>query len=427
MTAQKKSYRGWLAFAAALLIEFFLYGFVANTRSLLIEPMCADLDMSRTFFASSMSFSGYLNVAISFVFAAVMTKIGLRKTVVIGASSSILWAALFVLAGFAEGAASIALITAAQILIGFVYSWSGLMAMAIVINNWFAHRRNLLMSIAVAAGGLGGAVGSPIVASLIDQFGWRTEMLVMGVLAVVAVVLIGLFIKEKPDPGVALIWENDEKAAAADARVAAHSPQGEGGLTFKEAIRTKNFWLAMVFVLLLGYACYPTYVLIAPHVSDLGYAEHAGTVMSIMYIVNIVAVIVIGECLDRFGNRSTLTVCFLLVILCMAILSQPALPLEVVFGCAVLVGIAFSLLQVTIAAVIRGIFGTKDFAKIQSAIFPFSVLGNCTSLTVMTLVAEAFGNSYCAVFFATIFICIACIVFLFLCTMKIKNPASQTR
>lgn len=417
----KSSMRGWVAFASAIVIELFLYGFVANTRSLLIEPICSDLGISRTFFASSMSFSGYLNFAVAYVFATVMERIGLKKTVVIGASSSIVWAALMLAAGFTDGGTSVALIIIAQILLGFVYSWSGLMAIAIVINNWFAHRRNLLMSVAVAAGGLGGAIGSPVVAMLISDYGWRTEMMIMGVLTVVAVVLIALFIKEKPAPGVPLIWENDEKAAAADAKVAARNALDENaGLTLKQALRTKNFWFAMVFLLLLGYSCYPAYVLLAPHISDLGYAEHAGAVTGVMYITNIVAVIVVGYCLDRFGCRKTLTVSFLLTALCMYLLSRPSLSLEMVYAAGVLDGIAFSLLQVTIAAVIRSVFGLKDFARIQSIIFPVSVLGNCTSLTVMSFVAEAFGNSYAPVFYASIFLCFVSILFLFLSTAKIR-------
>lgn len=104
----------------------------------------------------------------------------------------------------------------------------------------------------------------------------------------------------------------------------------------------------------------------------------------------------------------------------MYLLSRPSLSLEMVYAAGVLDGIAFSLLQVTIAAVIRSVFGLKDFARIQSIIFPVSVLGNCTSLTVMSFVAEAFGNSYAPVFYASIFLCFVSILFLFLSTAKIR-------
>lgn len=423
MTSRNSTTRGWVAFLGVVLIFFFYFGFISNTRQLLVAPMSEDLGLDPTFLTATIGFGGYVNIVVSFFFAKVMNVIGLRKTIGIGVFAGVAWAVCMVLSGFTSGTASAVIIVIGQLLTGVLFSWAGVMAIAIVINNWFAYRRNLMTNIAIAAGGLGGVIGSPVVAAWIDAMGWRNESLLMTVVAVVSAVLIIVCIKVKPEPGQPMIWEHDEKAAAGDKKLEEKGAKvsSDGGLTLKEAMKTRQFWFAIIFFLLLGYSVYPLFIVLPVHASAIGLGAETSAGMSIMYAANIVAPLVFGWMLDRLGNRISITLGLVIAVVTLATLSAGEISAVVFFLCCAGAGVAIVLTQFSVSSVTRAVFGYKEFEKIQGFIYPFNMIGIATSLSVMSIVAGFAGGSYVPVFQISIALCFLTIVFLFLCTAKITQ------
>lgn len=426
MAEKTSTTRGWIAFIGVILIFFFFFGFISNTRQLLVAPMCADLGIDPTFMTATIGFGGYVNILVSFGFAAVVQRIGLRSTIGIGVGTGVLWGVFHLLAGITTGSTSTVMVVIGQLLTGIMFSWAGVMAIAIVINNWFAYRRNLMTNIAIAAGGLGGVIGAPVVAAWIEALGWRTEMIVMTVIALVAAVLIVLCIKAKPEPGQPMIWEHDEKAAAADKKLEEKGAKvsSDEGLTLKEALKTKQMWFAIVFFLLLGYSVYPLFIVLPVHAAAIGFGAEASLGMSVMYAANIVMPLVFGWMLDRFGNRITITIGLVIAAATLGVLSLGEISSTFFYLCCVGAGTAIVLTQFSVASVVRAVFGFKEYTQIQGFIYPFNMIGIASSLSVMSIVAAAADGSYVPVFQVSIVLVILTVVFLFLCTVKIKTKQS---
>ena len=55
-----------------------------------------------------------------------------------------------------------------------------------VVNNWFIRRKGLAMAISIAAFSLGGSIIAPLLAFGIHHLGWRTTLILSGVLLICA-------------------------------------------------------------------------------------------------------------------------------------------------------------------------------------------------------------------------------------------------
>ena len=66
-----------------------------------------------------------------------------------------------------------------------------------MITNWFAKKRGLAMSIAMAGIGVGGTIFSPIVTMLLGKYGWRHTYQIMALIVLVIALPAAFFILRK--------------------------------------------------------------------------------------------------------------------------------------------------------------------------------------------------------------------------------------
>ena len=71
------------------------------------------------------------------------------------------------------------------VFIGIGTSYTG-MAISVLLANWFATKKGLVMGLAMSASGVLGAVVSPMCSTLIESIGWRGACVAMGLLTMVA-------------------------------------------------------------------------------------------------------------------------------------------------------------------------------------------------------------------------------------------------
>ncbi len=179
------------------------------------------------------------------------------------------------------------------------------------IPRWFVRRRGIATSLTWTGIGIGGVV-TPILAQwLISNHDWQTAYVVLGIINVALVTTLAQALKRDPkqmgiepygaEPAAA---EPEEVTAAAG--VAAGSP---GGLSLREALRTRQFWLfAMV---LFGFVATMQVVLahLAPHTEDLGMtATVAATFVSVFAATSLIGRNLAGLVSDRIGAARTITI-----------------------------------------------------------------------------------------------------------------------
>jgi MFS family permease len=143
-------------------------------------------------------------------------------------------------------------------LLGLGYGLSIALVPPALINAWFVARRGLVLGIVMAGTAVGGLIWATIGPSLAQSsLGWRGVIWIMAAAMAVCTFLPALFlIRNKPaDVGLVPYGGNTAQATAGGA------PQAIPGLTYKQALKNANFWIACVSFLMLGSVASVTQVL----------------------------------------------------------------------------------------------------------------------------------------------------------------------
>ena len=188
--------------------------------------------------------------------------------------------------------------------IGMGGSWVPLMS---TVARWFAKRRSMMSGIVLTGTGMGALIAPPVAIRLISAYDWRLSYIIMGILVLVVVILAAQLLRRDPTQrgqvpyGEYLGGEQGSKL-------------GAEGFTIREAVYTKQFWLASAMVFCLGIGVFSIMVHIVPHATDLAIsATSAASILSVIGMFNIFGRVVLGSAADRIGNRQAFIIGFILM------------------------------------------------------------------------------------------------------------------
>ena len=182
----------------------------------------------------------------------------------------------------------------------------GQLSSTALMTRWFARLRGRAMGISAVGTSIGGLVFPPLVASLIERFGWsRAFVLVsIGVALGLLPAILALAIDRPEDVG-----QRPDGAAAAGA--AATLREGavprDPPLRVPEILRAARFWQITAVV---AFAIGPYLALLAnlvPFASDLGIPPtRAAVFLSTAALIAIPGKLLFGSLADRLGTRNAL-------------------------------------------------------------------------------------------------------------------------
>lgn len=417
-TLRKKSTLfGWLGALAGVLIMVLFSGALGNQTALLMEPICTDLNISRTTFSSMISVTTFVNPLCSLVFAKFLVTLGLKKMTLIGSLGMVLYCAFVMVAGRVSSGA-IVFIFIGHVCYGVGFSWASTMTVSILINNWFAKRSNTVISVVSAIGALASTISAPLITMWITNDGWQASILYRAIPVVITFVLFFFIIRVSPGANDKRIWEGEEKLADTASE---RDPSELPGMMLEEARKTKTFWFSLITIFGIGCFIYPAAAVCMPAlVADFGYAESSGNVMAVLFAANMIATLVIGSLVEKFGCRKVFIPILLLTIVSMVVLSFKALGLGVLYLMAALIGIGYALIMVGVPMLTSETFGQKDFGRIQSFLFSAQVLGCVVGSPLLNIFYDNTG-SYSLSYIISAVACAILIVTLILATAN-KPP-----
>ena len=157
------------------------------------------------------------------------------------------------------------------------------------VQHWFVHNRVLAGGIAVSGIGAGNLVVPPLAAWWIELWGWRGAYLGLTALTLVAAVPAALLLGGR---------------AAARAK-AAGTPLP--GMTLREAMKSRLFWLmyAVAFLICVGF--FVPMVHLVPYAQDVGLSEAQGvSLVSLLGLGSLVGRFAMGGIADRLGHARSL-------------------------------------------------------------------------------------------------------------------------
>lgn len=270
-----------------------------------------------------------------------------------------------------------------------------------MITNWFGARRGWALGIVSAGTTVGGMLTPPLAASLIEAFGWRDAMAILGGLALaVGVPTVLWLVRDRPeDVGLTVdgIGSSDQDLEGQSTSGGGEEPASET----RTLLRDPALWLlGMTFGLVFSAGTIST-VFTVPYASELGLPLLGGAFIASMRAGSAaIGKIVLGSLSDRLGIRRVLFGVIAIEVLLTGLLVQTRDP------------VVFSVLGVAIgfvggsplplkAAFVGSIFGRTDFAAamglVQSVGVPFQLF----MVPIAGLIYAATGT-YAAVFGLTI-------------------------
>ena len=176
------------------------------------------------------------------------------------------------------------------------------------IARWFRARRGMMTGMMMAGSGFGTMLMPPLANWLIQTLAWRSSFLVMGLLLLVAVLIAAQFLKREPSQ-LGLQALGDEQAVG----TTASAPESVG-LTFSDAIHTRQLWLLVVAFVGFGFALQSVMVHAVINAIGLGMSPAAAAgIMTAIGGMGVVGRVGVGSLADRFGSKRLLTIQFVLL------------------------------------------------------------------------------------------------------------------
>jgi MFS family permease len=243
-----------------------------------------------------------------------------------------------------------------------------------IISRWFDKRRGTALAVMMLGLGIGAVVMPSLVQRLITSFGWRAAYSIYGcAMLLISVPVVVAFLRDSPSemgllpdgvPASSLIGTVDKPV----------------GLTWREARRTRTFWLMVSAFFLLGASVHACVLHLAVMLTDRGITEQtAASASSIAGAGVLLGRLASGFLLDRYPG-SRVAICFssgAAAGVLLLLLGQGA----VAFAGALLVGLGMGAEGDLIAYLTSRYFGLKAFGELYGYAFgTFVLAGACGAL-----------------------------------------------
>ncbi len=178
--------------------------------------------------------------------------------------------------------------------IGMAGGWIPLTS---TVARWFVKRRAMMTGFVIAGQGIGVLIASMVGIQLISTYDWRVAYIILGSVALIAVVSAAQFLKHDPQrKGLVAYSQNESKEHVFKPRTKS--------ISFKKAVYTRQLWLLVAMDFCYGASKFAILVHIALHVIELGIsATIAASILATLGGVSILGNIVFGNAGDRIGNR----------------------------------------------------------------------------------------------------------------------------
>ncbi len=247
------------------------------------------------------------------------------------------------------------------------------------VSTWFDRRLGLAIGIANAGIGIGSALVPLIAGSLIAAYGWRSGYLGLAIIALVVTwPMAWLFLREQPASATA----TTANAAAAPAF----------GVTFKEAARTRTFWLLGGAYFFLGVINTALITQQIPMLIDSGITPQAAAfVQSIFGIAMMVGRLGTGYIIDRiFAPRVMIVVALGAAAACA--MYGVGVSGGMVYVCACLIGLVVGAEFDVLAFMIKRYFGMIAYGRLYGVIFAIFQFGAGIGAAALPISRGYFGS-----------------------------------
>ena len=299
MARPARLHYAWIVAAVTFLTLLVAAG-MRSTPGVLIVPLETEFGWSRATISFAVGINIFLYGLIGPFAVAVMDRFGIRRTM------------LLALGAIALGVSLTPLMTAPWqlvllwgVVVGTGSGATALVLGATIVSRWFVARRGLVMGVLTASTATGQLLFLPVLASLAENYGWRSVSLAVAGVAVALLPVVAIFMRERPASiGLAPYGA----IAMAEPPPRAGSPVAMALGALRDGMRSRDFWLLSGSFFICGAS---TNGLIGTHLIpaclDHGIPEVTGaSLLAAMGIFDFAGTTLSGWLSDRWSNRALL-------------------------------------------------------------------------------------------------------------------------
>lgn len=351
----------WLVVALTLLMQAASYGILVYSFALFVIPWLTAFETNRADIMLSVFVLQIAMGVISPLVGRMLDRYSPGWMVPLG---GLMIAVGLGLASLATSFWQITLIYATVLPIAITLT--GPMAAQTIITKWFSNKRGLAIGISAVGTSIGGFLVPLLSSALLSQFGWRTALQFLALVAVVAISPIAFLVLRRRPP--------DQHSISSGIRHAVPPPDQQVWST-GEILSTRNFWLPVLALLPLAMAFGGVQFNLAAYAQDLGNSlPQSAWLISLLSISMIIGKLFFGFMSDRIDHRKLYWIAALFMIMTLTFLQgRPSYVL--LCTCSVLMGLSVGGLLPLLGAIYSQRFGARSFGRVIGLVTMVITLG----------------------------------------------------
>jgi MFS family permease len=356
----RRVYYGWYIVAITIVIFMVLVGSIFSAFGVFILPVSAELGLSRAQMNTAIGLVSVGNAALAPFVGWLLDRVAAKWVMVV---CSIIYGVSMVTLGVTHSS----WVSALTLMLGIplAYLGAGSLSATLLIARWFTARRARAMMLTGIGLSLGSLVSPPAIGLLVEAYGWRTSLLILGVALGALLVGLAALVRERPGP-------NDVESTlepVSPVRVAEEKRTAAPPMKVLAILRMPQFWTMSVSTAVAMGAFTTIVISLVPMARGHGFSMLQATgLLSVMGAAAIAGALLLAPIADRVDRVSLLSGLFLLGVLVNAVLLT-GYRYAILLAAAIVIGVATGTATPTFYAVLADRFRTSTFGTVRGISF----------------------------------------------------------
>jgi len=363
---------------------------VPNAYGLFYEPLSQNLNIGKASATLHVSIAGLVTGFSSPLVVKALKKIPYRIVMIIGIL-------LLCISGLVVSSAkNIALVNIMGVLRGLGLACTSNVIITMLTGNWFKARRGTISGLIMSFSGIMGSILTPLVASLLEEYGFRFAYLFCAA-AILVLSIPAILLPLHPEDISLKPYGYDQ-----DETTVKDSYKGRYKLSFFNRIFILLVCVSFLVICVTTLTSYlPSYV------QSLGQsAKNAASLLSASMIGNVLFKFLIGLCIDRKGVVFSFVLFMFIALIGLITITFFPISSTILFVSGVLYGACYAVNKVAIPLIVRIYYGDEKYGEAYSTLSLCENIARSTIITSIGFIYDLSGT-YLYCFLIALFACVA--------------------